>query len=442
VNSPHKHSQLKPTIGSVQLTFYGVGVIVGAGVYSVIGAASAIAHDALWFSFVIGGFVAFLTGLSYAEMTTAFPAAGAEYSYVRRGFPKAEWISVLVALTILIGASATAATVAVAFGGYLREFADLPQPVSALLLLVGCTVLNVIGLRESSWANILFTCIEVGGLLLVIAAGLMKGNVAADVSAPLHPGVIEAAAILFFVYLGFEQIANLSEEVRTPARDIPRAIFLSIGVTTVLYVLVALAVLAVARPAELAGSSAPLAVVMQHAWPQAGPLMSGIALFATANTVLITMIASSRLLFSMARDGFIHEVFAVLTKDRRTPAVASCLSLAAATVLVPLGSLTTLAGVSSFAALLAFLAVNVTLVVLRFKAPDHHRPFLVPLRLGRVPLLPLAAIGCIGLLLTHFETGIYFAGAAALITAVFIYGLQMLWRRCAGAARLPHARPH
>jgi basic amino acid/polyamine antiporter, APA family len=441
VNSPHKHSQLKPTIGSVQLTFYGVGVIVGAGVYSVIGAASAIAHDALWFSFVIGGLVAFLTGLSYAEMTTAFPAAGAEYSYVRRAFPKAEWMSVLVALTILIGASATASTVAVAFGGYLREFVDLPQPVSALLLLVGCTVLNVIGLRESSWANILFTCIEAGGLLLVIAAGLTKGNVEADVSAPLHPGVIEAAAILFFVYLGFEQIANLSEEVRTPARDIPRAIFLSIGVTTVLYVLVALAVLAVARPAELAGSAAPLAVVMQHAWPQAGPLMSGIALFATANTVLITMIASSRLLFSMARDGFIHEVFAALTKERRTPAVAACLSLAAAAVLVPFGSITTLAGISSFAALLAFLAVNVTLVVLRFRAPDHHRPFRVPLSLGRVPLLPLAAIGCIALLLTHFEAGIYFAGAAALITAVVIYGLQMLWRRYAGADRHPHTSP-
>ena len=167
MNSRHKHSQLNPTIGSVQLTFYGVGVIVGAGVYSVIGAASAIAHDALWFSFVIGGFVAFLTGLSYAEMATAFPAAGAEYSYVRRAFPKAEWISVLVALTILIGASATASTVAVAFGGYLREFVDLPQPVSALLLLIGCSVLNVIGLRESSWANILFTFVEVGGLLAV-----------------------------------------------------------------------------------------------------------------------------------------------------------------------------------------------------------------------------------------------------------------------------------
>jgi APA family basic amino acid/polyamine antiporter len=437
VTSTGSHPQLKPALGPVQLTFYGVG----AGVYSVIGAAAAIAHDALWFSFVIGGFVAFLTGLSYAEMATTLPAAGAEYSYARRAFPKAEWISVLVAITILVGASATASTVAVAFGGYLREFVDLPQPVSALLLLVGCTVLNVIGLRESSWANILFTCVEVAGLLLVITAGLMKGNIAADPWAPLHPGAIEAAAVLFFVYLGFEQIANLSEEVRQPARDIPRAIFLSIGVTTVLYVLVALAVLAVASPAELAGSAAPLAVVMQHTWPQAGPLMSGIALFATANTVLITMIASSRLLFSMARDGTIHRVFAALTKERQTPAVAACLSLAAAAILVPLGSIATLAGISSFAALLAFLAVNVALIVLRFSAPDHHRPFRVPLSIGRMPLLPLAAIGCIGLLLSHFPGGIYIAGAAALVIAVTIYGLQTLWRRCASAGHLRQANP-
>jgi amino acid transporter len=427
-NTPHGHSQLQPTLGPVQLTFYGIGVIVGAGVYSVIGAASAIAHDALWFSFIIGGFVAFLTGLSYAEMATAFPSAGAEYSYMRRAFPRAEWISVLVALTILIGAAATASTVAVAFGGYLREFVDLPQTVAALLLLIGCTVLNVVGLRESSWANILFTCVEVCGLLLVIAAGLTKGDVTAELAAPLNPGAIEAAAVLFFVYLGFEQIANLSEEVRHPSRDIPRAIFISIGVTTALYVLVALAVLAVATPAELAASAAPLAVVMQQSWPRAGPLMSAIALFATANTVLITLIAASRLLFSMGRDGVIHHAFAVLTAGRQTPAVAASLSLAAAAILIPLGSVATLAGISSFAALLAFLAVNVALVVLRFRAPDHHRPFRVPLRIGRMPLLPLVAVAGIGLLLGHFDTRIYVAGAVTLAAALAICGLKTLWR--------------
>jgi len=421
--------QLKPTLGPVQLTFYSVGVIIGAGVYSVIGAASAIAHEGLWLSFVIGGFVALLTGLSYAEMTTSFPAAGAEYSYMRRALPGLPGLSFIVAITIVIGASATASTVAVAFGGYLREFADIPPAVSALLLLVGCTVLNIVGLRESSWANILFTCVEVGGLMLVIAAGFAQPDFTAPLRAPLHMGAIQAAAVLFLVYLGFEEIANLSEETRHPVRDIPRAIFFSIGITTVLYVLVALAVLALAKPAELAGSDAPLALAIENVWPGAGPLMSAIALFATANTVLITMIAASRLLFSMGRDGVIHESFAKLTSRGQTPAVAAALTLAAAAILVPLGNVKTLAEASSFSALLAFLAVNVTLIILRYRAPDHPRPFRVPFSAGRMPLLPVAAIALIGLLLGHFERGIYIAGALALLGAAMIYGLQRLLER-------------
>jgi APA family basic amino acid/polyamine antiporter len=420
---------LKPTLGPIQLTFYSVGVIIGAGVYSVIGAASAIAQDTLWFSFIIGGLVALLTGLSYAEMTTSFPAAGAEYSYIRRALPKSRWLAFVVAITILLGASATASTVAVAFGGYLREFIDIPQTVAALLLLVGCTVLGIIGLRESSWANILFTCIEVGGLVLIIIAGLTKSGFAAPLQAPLHAGTIEAAAILFFVYLGFEEIANLSEEVRHPARDIPRAIFLSIGLTTALYVLVALTVLALASPVELAGSDAPLALAIQKVWPNAGPMMSAIALFATANTVLITMIATSRLLFSMGRDGVIHKTFATLTSGRQTPAVAAALTLGVAAMLVPLGNVKTLAEVSSFSALLAFLAVNLTLIILRYRAPDQPRPFRVPLSLGRLPLLPIAAIACIALLLSYFERSIYVAGAVAFFAAAVIYGFQLLWER-------------
>lgn len=421
--------QLKPTLGPVQLTFYSVGVIIGAGVYSVIGAASAIAHEGLWLSFIIGGFVALLTGLSYAEMTTSFPAAGAEYSYMRRALPGFPGLSFIVAIAIVIGAAATASTVAVAFGGYLREFAEIPPTVSALLLLVGCTVLNIVGLREASWANILFTCVEVGGLMLVIAAGFAQPDFTAPLRAPLHMGAVQAAAVLFFVYLGFEEIANLSEEARHPVRDIPRAIFFSIGITTVLYVLVALAVLALATPADLAGSDAPLALAIENVWPGAGPLMSAIALFATANTVLITMIAASRLLFSMGRDGVIHESFARLTSRGQTPAVAAALTLAAAAVLVPLGNVKTLAEASSFSALLAFLAVNATLIILRYRAPDHHRPFRVPFSAGRMPLLPVAAIALIGLLLGLFERGIYIAGAFAMLGAAAIYGLQRLLER-------------
>ena len=411
---------LKPVLGPVQLVFYSVGVIVGAGVYSVIGVAAGLAQQSLWVSFVVGAGVAFLTAISYAEMATSYPEAGAEYIYIRRAWPKADWLSFGVGVVILIGGATTAATVAMAFGSYLRVFVDLPPAWSALALLIACTAFNIWGLRESSWVNMLFTSIEVGGLLLVIAAGLAR-----EASPPppveAQPAIMAAAALLFFVYLGFEEIANLVEEVRQPARDIPLALFSSMAITTVLYVLVALAVVNMAAPIELATSGAPLATAMNSVWPRLVNVLSGIALFATANTVLITVIAASRLTFSMARDGEIHGVFAGLLRRRQTPWAAALLSLVMAAALLPIGSVRILAEMSSFAALVAFLTVNLALISLRFTHPHHPRPFRVPGAIGRMPVLPLAAIVSIVLLLIHFDWQIYAAGGIALVLSAIAF---------------------
>ena len=423
---------LKPVLGPVQLVFYSVGVIVGAGVYSVIGAAAGLAQQSLWLSFVVGAGVAFLTAISYAEMATAYPQAGADYTYIRHAWPRANWLAFGVGVVILIGAAATAATVAIAFGGYLREFVDVPPVWSALALLVACTAFNIWGLRESSLVNMLFTSIEVGGLLLVVAAGLARESGSAPPTpVAVEPAVMAAAALLFFVYLGFEQIANLVEEVRQPARDIPLALFLSLAITTVLYVLVALAVVHMASPAELAASEAPLAVAIGAVWPNSGNVLSAIALFATANTVLVTMIASSRLAFAMARDGEIHGVFAGLLKRRQTPWVAAILSLVAAAVLLPIGSVKILAEISSFAALVAFFAVNLVLIALRYKQPHQPRPFRVPGAIGRMPILPLIAIGSILVLLLHFNWQIYVAGAIALGLTALSFLVRQWTRRAA-----------
>ena len=405
---------LKPVLGPIQLIFYSVGVIIGAGVYSVIGTAAGLAHQSLWLSFVVGAGVAMLTAFSYAEMATSFPVAGAEYVYVRKAWPRADWLAFGVGSIILIGGAATATTVALAFGGYLRVFVDVPTIAAALALLALCTVLNIWGMRESSWLNIVFTSIEVAGLLMVVAAGLLSEVELPAVPTSAEPAVMAAAALLFFVYLGFEEIANLAEEVRNPARDIPMALFVSMGATTALYVMVAVALVSISPPAELAASEAPLTTAIKNVWPQAGNLVSGIALFATANTVLITLIATSRLAFSMSRDGEIASVFASVLKGRQTPWVAALLTFAMAAVLLPAGSVQVLAEMSSFAALLAFLLVNVVLIVLRYRMPDHPRPFRVPLAIGRLPMLPLAAIISIAVLLVHFDWRIYAAGGVAL----------------------------
>ncbi len=206
------------------------------------------------------------------------------------------------------------------------------------------------------------------------------------------------------------------------------ALFVSLAVTTALYVAVSFAVTALAPPAELASSQAPLATAVQKAWPGAENLLSAIALFATANTVLITLIATSRVAFSMARDKEIPEVFAGVLKVRQTPWIAAILTFAMAAVLLPIGSVKILAEMSSFSALIAFLSVNVVLIVLRYRLPRHKRPFRVPLAIGRLPVLPVLAITTIVLLLVHFEWRIYAAGAIALAVSALAFGARQLFR--------------
>ena len=424
MGSTQMKAQLERTLGPVQLTFYCVGVIVGAGVYSIIGSAAGLAGQGVWLGFVLAALVALLTAFSYAEMATSFPHAGAEYIYVRRAFPRWGFLSFATGVLILIGAGATAATVAVAFGGYLQTFADIPVSVSALALLFVCTLFNMRGLRESSWVNIVFTCIEVSGLLLVIAAGVAAADLTAPLSAPIQQGLLPAAAILFFVFLGFEEIANLAEEIRDPERILPRALFLSIAITTLLYVLVSLSVVALASPAELAASNAPLTMAIQKVWPGAGNLLSAIALFATANTVLITLVAASRLAFSLARDNELPRIFADVTAKRHSPWVGAILSFLLAAALLPIGDLKILAELSSFVAMLAFLAVNITLLVLRYRLPEHPRPFRVPLRIGRLAVVPLVAVASIMLLLTGFDWQVYIVGGVLMVVICLAYAVR------------------
>jgi basic amino acid/polyamine antiporter, APA family len=420
--------KLRPVLGPVQLAFYGVGVIVGAGVYSVIGSAAGIAQQSLWLSFAIGAIVALLTGFSYAEMAASFPDSGAEYQYLRDALPHSDFVSFSLGVVILFGGAATAATVAEAFGGYLRTFAEIPTWLSASALLAVCTALNIWGMRESSWANILFTAIEVAGLILVIAAGSIKGDLFKPLSSTISHGALPAAATVFFVYLGFEKIANMTEEVRSPSRDIPSAIFFSIAITTILYMLVSLAVTNLSPSDALARSEAPLAMAIEGIWPQAGNVIGAIAIFSTANTALISLIAGSRLAYSMGRDEQIPGVFASLLAGRDTPWVAAIFIFAVAELLVPIGDLKLLAELSSLTALVAFLAVNFALIVLRYRLPHHDRPFRVPLAVGRMPIIPVAAILSICVLMVNFDWEIYLAGCGVILLSGLAYLIQRQWR--------------
>jgi amino acid transporter len=418
---------LKRALGLPALTFFGIGQILGAGIYSVIGAAAGEAGEALWLSFVAAAAVAFLSGLAYAELATAFPEAGAEFVYIRAALPARPWAATGTGLVIVVAGVATAATVSLAFDGYLRAFVALPPGLSAAALLVGATALNLAGIRESTWANILFTLVEIGGLVLVSVVGMGVPAFGDALLARPDAGVFAGAALVFFAYLGFEDIANLAEESRRPKRDLPRAIFLSLTITTVLYVLVGLTVVALAPAEDLAASSSPMVTALGLGRPHAGRLLGAIALFATANTALITLIVTSRMLFGMARAGDLPAPLRRLTR-RESPWVAALAALGLAALLLPFGRVAFVGGLSSLGALTGFTVVNLAVILLRYRQPHRARPFTIPGRIGRLPILPLAGALAAAGLATQFSSDVYLAAAALATTLLLIGVIRRLTR--------------
>jgi len=418
---------LHRTLSLPQLIFYGVGTIIGAGIYSVIGAAAGEAGAYLWASFLLAGTAAFLTVLSYAELASALPKAGGEYQFVKFAFKQFPLLAFMAGFLIALNSAATSATVSIAFAGYLRVFLDAPAILISLALLMLCTAINIRGIRESTWASIFLICIEVGGLIVIIACGVLEGAWE-KLSAPTTPfdmaGVFSATALIFFVYIGFEDIVNLSEESLEPKRNVPRALLTAVIVTSAIYLMVALSVISLVPPETLSGSDAPLEAAASQVSPLAGKVLAITALFATASTALITLISISRLLFGMARDGDMPKPLAKLLPKRKTPWVAALTLFVAACCLLPLGRVEIVASISSFGILLVFITVQAAVIRLRFSKPNMARGFHVPLSIGRWPLLPTLGIIVCASLLTRFEPLVYMIGCGALVLGSVIYLLH------------------
>lgn len=421
-------SRLANTLTLPQLVFYGVGSMVGAGIYSVIGAAAGEAGSALWISFLGAGAVALLTVLSYAELAARFPKAGAEYQYLKTAFPTRRFLSFFAGYLICVSAAATSATVSLAFAGYADVFVDVPRLPTALALLGLCTLINIWGLRQSTWVGITMISIEVLGLAAVIGAALLTdGDTAAATKAAEDislSGVAVATSLIFFVFMGFEEVANLSEEAKDPKRDVPRALIICVVVTTALYLMVAFAATHLATPEELSKSDAPLSDAAGKASPILVPALAVAALFATASTALISLVSISRMLFGMARDGAMPKALAATWAARKTPWAAGLTLFGAACLLLPLGEVKTIASVSSFSVLIVFIGVQAAVIGLRFKGGTKTQGFRVPLSIGRLPVLPVIGMICAGALLTRFSSDVYMAGAVVLAIGAGLFAVQ------------------
>lgn len=388
---------LKRELGLFEVTLYGVGIILGAGIYALIGKGAGLTGNSLWLSFVIGAVIASFTGLSYAELATFFPKTAAEYIYVSKAFGS-RLLAFLIGWLHILTASATVATVSLGFSGYFNGLFGVPVLLTAMLLIIILSIINFLGIKESSKLNVLFTLIEVSGLVMVVILAFMHFSAITAVNyfdmKNSMQGVLAASALVFFAYLGFEDIANVAEETRNPRKVLAKAFMLAIGITTLLYILTAIASVSLASPAELSASESPLALAVSKTFlgNNAFIVMSVIALFATANTVLVAMIVSSRMMYGMALDKSLPAFLSRLHKKRRTPYFAIFVFMLISIMLLFLGGIAFIANITSLAAFLTFALVNASLIILRYKAPHQPRPFKTPINIGKFPVLAFLGV--------------------------------------------------
>lgn len=412
---------LTRSIGLFEAVAYGVGIILGAGIYVLIGPATGLAGNSVWASFIIGALISSLTGLSYAELSTMFPKAAAEYIYVKRAF-KNDLLAFLTGWLIIFTGIVSISTVALGFGGYFKAIFAFPIFLSALILIILLSVLNFIGIEKSSKVNILFTAIEVGGLLIVIILGMSKIGTVNYFEAPNISGVFGAAALMFFAYLGFEDIVNIAEETSNPQKNLPRALLLSIIITAIFYVLVGLAVVNLANWQVLSVSQAPLSFAVSTVLgPNGFSIMSYIALFATANTVLITSIVGSRMIYGMAKDNAIPNFLSKVHKKTKTPWIAILTIMIFSMLFIFLGDIELVANITSLGVFITFALVNLSLIWLRYKKPNLKRPFKVPLSIGKFPVIPFFGLMSCLLMLTQFDLFVVLFGLVLIGSGGFVY---------------------
>lgn len=422
-------------MGLFHLTMYGVGLILGAGIYVLIGEAAGLAGDAIWVAFVLGSIVAIFAGLSYAELSAMFPKAAAEYTFVKNAF-KNNFFAFIVGWLTAITSMITAATVALGFGGYFSEFLNIPITVAAIGLIGVLSIINFIGIRESSWTNTIFTVIEAAGLILVIVIGFTFGD-PQPVNYLESPtglsGIVLAFVLVFFAFIGFEDMANVAEEVRNPKKVIPKAIILSVMITGVIYVLVSLAVVRVINWHDLSLSAAPLASVAERGLGVQGhAVFSGIALFAITNTVLITLVAGARMFYGMSKDKSLPGVFSKIHFKTKTPWVAVVVIMVTSVGFSFIGDIVIVANITVFAVVITFAAVNLSVIVLRYTEPNIERKFRIPINIGRFPVLPLFGLGISVYMALQFELHVVLIGLGIVGAGMIFY---VLYNRIKNSAK-------
>ncbi len=380
-------SELKRELSLAEITLIGIGNILGAGIYVLMGKAAGLAGNFVWFSFLFAGITAALSAFSYMELSSMYPRAGAEYEFVKRAF--GERMGLFAGLLVVYFVTITSSAVAIGFGKYFSKLFEVGSSGGVIGLFLFLCPVMVYGIRESARLAVFISLIELSGLLLIIYAGLPHIGDVNYFETPDLAGLFQASALIFFAFLGFEDIVRLSQETKDAEKTTPKALFIAISFTVFLYVCVAVAAVSVLDFRVLGLSEVPLADVAAVALGNdAFVLLSWIALFSTMNTALVVMLGGSRIVYGMADSGSLPKAFARVHPRFRTPWIAIFGVVFTSFLFVLLGDITTVANIANFMIFIVFFMVNISLIKLRYTEPERRRPFRVPFCIGRLPLFP------------------------------------------------------
>ena len=418
-------------MGLGALVIYGVGDMLGAGVYALIGKVAGVMGNAVWLAFVASMVAAALTGLSYASLGSRHPrAAGIAYISQRAfGMP---FLSYLLGLAVVASGLTSFAAGARAFAGYflgVLGHSTLNSQLSTSAVIIAyiavLTFINFRGMRESTWLNVVCTTVEAAGLFLIIAVGMrfwggvnyLETPAAAMAGGGItFPLVLGGAVLTFYSFVGFEDMLNVTEEVKNPERNFPIAVLAALAITTVIYIAVAVTAVSVVPHAELAASGQPLVEVVKRAapWFPSGAF-SFIALFAITNTGLLNYIMGSRLVYGLARQGLVPRALGAVHPTRHTPHRAIFALLVIVLILALSGNVAQLASATSTLLLGVFIVVNASLIVLKRRPNEPRGRFEIP------TIIPIAGIVMCGVILSH-------ATRPALLTALaLLAGIALLY---------------
>ena len=380
-NPNNPDNQLRRSLTLPMLILYGLGTTIGGGIYALVGKVAARAGMLAPLSFVAAALLSAFTALAFAELSSRYPKSAGEAVYVQQAFKKKN-LTLIIGILVVLNGCISAAALANGFVGYLQVFVAIPDWVAIVAVTLALGLLAIWGIGQSVITAAVITLVEIAGLILII--WVTRSDLASfparldefnpGLNSTMWLGILSGSFLAFYAFIGFEDMVNIAEEVKDVERNLPRAIIVTLALTTLIYFLVTLAAVLAVPPEQLGQQSAPLTYIYAFKTGADGTLISLISIFAIVNGGLIQMIMASRVLYGMSRQSLVPaqlNFMADINPRTQTPIKATVLVMLLVSVLALSYAIESLAETTSLMILIIAVVVNTALVQIKLKAHEH-----------------------------------------------------------------------